>query len=662
MGALAVSSTRNILFLVLQAAMDVHLKELFGNFQQQFGTNTGNGRSAQGSLPPLFPDCLLTKIDGVSAAFIKSIFRACSAFYVSNPWQRLRPHHLFGVVVHGSKPLFFCAHFVGNLVGDPALFLYRSYEDALQCVPTAAPHTLPNLKCIPASGILRLTFTSESYLPLPHKKMIKALGVEIVGPKAFPFIDVIYPATGVNGSGFDITTAKYCTPTLDELRWLFACVKAMTQVHPLLQQCNSNGLRGHRALFEEFSNSLDVQWPAEDAKFWEVTSVKITHPPQQQWEDKKRSPPESRNELDANVNVNGWLVPRQCAMCNKEVSADLAPRCSRCKAVIYCGHVCQKQHWKDQHKGCCELYKTMMEREEELELKGFNFPCLMEQPCKWLEMVSLHGRGMWRRLCGCSKVHEFGLLPVYTSGTEIEGAWGMESGMHPPDTPLLGHSGAGEITSMILLSGWAEYYDLRGLPMSSPVAALLSFPFSLYHIITALNVATKTSLAKGKEVVVHYVGPEGELDWIPAFAELAYLLGASGSLHVVMIGPEVPLSLSGASASAGERFKLTFVRGFYQDEASALPCPHVVVALNAGLETSGTWPGALEVIRSQNVAAFFTDYSEPCCVNAKQVLRAAGLHISYPVTPNPFRSPVRNQVPSSNIPSFSNGFVLGVNT
>ncbi|KAH7443725.1 hypothetical protein KP509_02G048100 [Ceratopteris richardii] len=361
------------------------------------------------------------------------------------------------------------------------------------------------------------------------------------------------------------------------------------------------------------------------------------------------------------MDVNGWVVPRQCAMCNKDVSAEMAPRCSRCKAVIYCGHACQKQHWKDKHKGNCELYKAMMEREEELGLKDFIFPCLMDQPCKWLGLVKVHGKGMWRRMCSCFKEYEFGLLPAYASGTEA-GVWSLESGMCPPDAPLLDHLGTKEISSMTLLSGWAEYYNLRGIPMSSPVAALLSFPLSLYHIVTALNVATKTRLAKGKDITVHYLGPEGELDWVPAFSELAYLLGSSGSLHIVMIGPEVPLALSGVSTSVNTKLKLTFVKGLYQDESSSLPPPHVVVALNAGLETYSTWPGALEVIKSLNIPSFFTDYSEPCCGNAKQVLRASGLHISYPVTPNPFRSPVKIQSLSNNIPSFSNGFVLGVNT
>lgn len=637
--------------------MEVHLKELFGNFHQQFGTNTGRGAS-----PALFPDITLSKIDGVSMAFIKSILRACAALYLSNPWQRLRPHHLLGVTVHGSEPFFVCAHFVGNAVSDPALFLYRSHEDARLCLPISTTlHTTPDLKTIPSAGIFRLTFTSESRLPLLHKKMIKALGVEVAGPKAFPFFDIIYPSSSTNGSSFR-ATPSYGSPSFSELRWLFACVKGITQVHPLLQQRDSKGSRGHRVAFEEFSQSVDVQWPAEDAKFWEVTSVKIMHPPQENFEDHKTLDSKGSDLLETEVVLNEWLVPRQCAMCSMEVSTEMAPRCSRCKAVIYCGHTCQKQHWKDQHKGSCELYKAMMEREEELELKGFSFPCLMEQPCKWLEIVGLHGKCMWRRMCKCFNQHEFGLLPVYYSGRGVEDAWGLENGMYPSDTPLLDSFGAGENTNMVLLSGWAEYYNLRGLSMASPVAALLSYPLSLYHIVTALNAATKATLAKGKEIVVHYLGPEGELDWIPAFAELAYLLGGSGSLHIVMIGPEVPLSLSGASTLAGQKLKLTYVKGLYQNELDSLPSPQVVVALNVGLESYDLWMGALEAIKLQSIAAFFTDYSEPCCANAKQVLRAAGLHISYPVTPNPFRSPVRSQNPSSNIPWYSNGFILGVNT
>lgn len=294
-------------------------------------------------------------------------------------------------------------------------------------------------------------------------------------------------------------------------------------------------------------------------------------------------------------------------------------------------------------------------------MKGFLFPCLMEQSCKWLKIAGLHGKGMWRRMCGCFKEYAFGLLPPLEGGSGLAEAWGMEPGDHPSDTPLLDYIG-GDNPSMVLLSGWSEYYNLRELPLSSPVAALLSFPLSLYHIVTSLSVATKSDLAKGRGVVVHYLGPEVELDWLPAFSELGHLLGGSGSLHIMMIGPEVPSSLSGAASSLGRNLKVSFVQGLYQEEVNSLPPPQVLVALNSGLEIYSSWLGALEVIKAQGTQIFSTGYSEPCCANAKQVLRAAGLHVSYPVTPNPFRSPVRNQMPSSNLPWFSNGFVFGVNT
>lgn len=637
--------------------MDVHLRELFANFQQQFGISPG-GSTAPSSPSLSSSPCLLTSIDGVSTAFIKAIFRACSALYLSNPWQRLRPSHLFGVYVHGSKP-FSCAQFVGFSSGDPTLLLYRSHPDALSSLAfTPRGFSLP--KSIPPNGLLRLTFVPESRLPAAHKSMIKSLSVEIAGPKAFPFIDLLFPPSKINGSLPDGIPSSN-TPTLEELRWLYACLKAMTQFHPSLLQLEAKG-RSSQAIFEEHVQTVDVQWPAEDVKFWEITSVKITYPPREDQDAQRSPPPKDSERLRTNADLNGWTITRQCATCEKEVPADVSPRCSRCKAVIYCGHACQKQHWKEQHKGSCELYKAMMEREEELELKGFFFPCLMEQPCRWLELLGLHGKGMWRRMCGCYQEYPFGLLPPPDGGSGLAGAWGMEHGNHPSDTPLLGYVGGGESPSMVLLSGWAEYYNLRELPMSSPVAALLSFPLSLYHIVTSLSVATKNHLTKGREVVVHYLGPEGELDWVPAFSELGHLLGGSGSLHIIMVGPEVPNSLSGAAASLGRKLKVTFVQGMYQEEANSLPTPQAVVILNSGLETYESWLGALEVINAQGTPAFFTEYSELCCANAKQVLRAAGLHLSYPVTPNPFRSPVRKQIPSSNLPWFSNGFVFGVNT
>ncbi|KAJ7271444.1 hypothetical protein O6H91_02G025100 [Diphasiastrum complanatum] len=617
--------------------MDVHLRELFGSFQQQFGVGPGLGPGSGTSL---------LKIDGVSTAFVKAVFRAAAALYRSNPWKRIKPSHLFGVRVgkdpewsSGRQPFSVLQVVGGGGSGDLGLNLLRGIRRD------------GDKKSIPEAGLLRITFGPEADLAPANKKMIKNLGLEISGQNAFPVIDVVYNA----GDG----DPSFRNPSFEELRWLYACMRAFVQVHPLLQQKENAAIAG---LFEDFVQNVDVQWPADDPRAWEITSVRVTlPPPRDDHSEQLGSIPKLSELSDDPSEFNEWSVPRQCVVCEKEVPADKAPRCSRCKAVIYCSHSCQKNHWKEAHKGSCELYKSMMDRDEELEIKGFLFPCFVDHACKWLESMGLHGKGMWRRMCGCFKNCTFGLLPPPEGGS-LAGAWGVEHTKYPADVPLVDFITGAEISSMMVLSGWAEYYDLRALPPESPVAAMLSFPLSLYHIITALNVTTKNILSKNREVVVHYLGPEGELDWMPAFAEIGHLLGNSGSLHIIMVGPEVSSSLSGGATLLGRRVRVTFLQGLYQEEAGTLPFPHVVVALNAGLESYNSWMAALEVIKAQSVPAFFTDYAEPCCLNAKQVLRAAGLHISYPVTPNPFRSPVRNQMPSTNVPWFSNGFVFGVNT
>ncbi|KAJ4967673.1 hypothetical protein NE237_014374 [Protea cynaroides] len=125
-------------------------------------------------------------------------------------------------------------------------------------------------------------------------------------------------------------------------------------------------------------------------------------------------------------------------------------------------------------------------------------------------------------------------------------------------------------------------------------------------------------LLKGKEVVLHYLGPEGELDWMAAFAEIGHLLNGLGNIQVVMVGPEVPTNLSGTMSGISSRVRVNLVRGVYQEEAAYLPSLDIVIALNCGLESYPSWRGALDLIKSKNIPAFFTDQSEISCSNAKQ--------------------------------------------
>lgn len=623
--------------------MEVHLKNLFARFQEQFGSGPGLG--------PSTGTCLLN-VEGISPAFIKSLFRASAALYRSHPWKRLRPGYLFGVRVgkdsdwSGKRQPFPCAQLVGGDGGDLGLHMFRSEHDAQKMTGFRETNHLSNME------LFRVVFETEPLMPPSNKRMIRSLSLESSGSDRFPVIDV---ARCASASGL-----RFRNPTLEELRYVYAFMKAIALVHPLLEWAD-NGLprRGRLMSFEPLIETVDVQWPPEVSKGGDFVAVTISHPPSQAYEGKKlvstptkyvEPPKEELLTVDATAD---WIVLRRCTMCEKEVHGDQSLCCGQCRAVIYCSLVCQKQHWKEAHKSICGLYKAMMEREEELAMKIFTFPCFVDHPCKWLESMGLHHKGMWRRKCSCYSRFPFALLDG-----EVSDSWGgLRDGEFPLDCAF-----SNGVSNPILLSGWSEYYNLRSLPLSSPASAILSHPLTVYHILTTLVISSKNHLIKGKEVIVHYLGPEGEIDWMPAFAEISHLLNGLGSIQIVMIGPEVPSNLSGKFVQVSGRVRVNVVRGIYQEEASYLSSPHVVVALNCGLESHASWGGALELIKSMNVPAFFTDRSEILCVNAKQVLRGVGLQITHPVTPNPFRSPLRDQEPSSNLPSFSNGFVFGVNT
>ncbi|PIA27459.1 hypothetical protein AQUCO_07700017v1 [Aquilegia coerulea] len=629
--------------------MDVHLKDLFSRFTLQFGSGPGLG--------PGSGTCLL-KVDGISTAFIKSIFKASAALYRTDPWKRLRPGHFFGIRVgknsdwNGKKQLFSCVQFIGGDGGDLGFNMFKSEIDAKSMTGSRETIRVPNVE------LLRVTFEPESLLFSSNRKMVKSLGLEHSGNDLYPCIDV---ARCTSSGGI-----QFRNVTLEELRFVYAFMKAISMLHPLLQEDREFTPKWSRLMgFEPLIETVDVQWPPEMARGWDLVAVTVSHPPGQAYEEKSSSTSSTPTKLAqppeeglVDVKMNFSAGTRQCTMCDKEINGEHAICCGRCRAVVYCGSICQKQHWNETHKNTCGLYKAMMEREE-LAMEIFVFPCVAESPCKWLESLGLHHQGMWRRMCSCYSHCPFGLLPNKGGRSDLWG--GLEDGEYPNDLPFSKHFRDG-ISSPLLLSSWSEYYTLRSLPLSSPIAAILSYPLTVYYIAMALNISSKFFLLNGREVIVHYLGPEGELDWLPAFAEVGHLLNGSGNMQIIMVGPEVPINLSGTVSGINSRLRVNLIRGIYQEEATYLPLPDVIISLNCRLENYSSWVGALDLIKSMNVPAFFTDQSEVSCANAKQVLRGAGLHITHPVSPNPFRSPVRNQGPSSNLPAYINAFVLGVNT
>lgn len=631
----------------------MHLKNLFSRFQNQFGSGPGLG--------PGSGACLLN-VEGVTRLAIKSLYRAAAALYRTDPWKRLRPGHLFGVRVgkdsdwSRKKQPFPCVQFIGGNGGDLGFHMFRSDTEALKMTGLRETVRVPNVE------VFRVTYMAGNLLSPPQRRMIKSLVLEISGEGRFPVIDVARCTS--------IGELQFRNPSFEELKYVFVIMKAISLVHPLLQQENDIGPKWSRLMnFEPFIETVDVQWPLEMVEGNnDLVAVTVSYPPGQGYDERTSSTANSTStkyagqmtdETFEDVKENLTDILRQCAVCNKDVQGEELVCCASCLAVVYCGTPCQELHWEETHKNKCGIYKAMMEREEELEMKIFAFPCSAEQPCKWLELLGIHQKGMWRRKCSCYSHCSYGLLPADDWNSNSWG--GLNEDEYPHDSPLHSHPRDG-MSSPVLFSGWSDYYSLRSLPLSSPVADILSHPFTVYHILTAVDINSKNLLLQGKEVTVHYVGPEAELDWMPAFTEISHIMNGMGNINMVMVGPGVPTNLSGTTIGIGSRVRVNLVRGLYQEESMYLPAPHVFVALNCRLQSYSSWDGTLELLKSTGIPAFFTDQTEILCLNAKQVLHSSGLHVTHPITPNPFRSPIRNHRPSENLPSYSNAFLLGVNT
>ena len=77
----------------------------------------------------------------------------------------------------------------------------------------------------------------------------------------------------------------------------------------------------------------------------------------------------------------------------------------------------------------------------------------------------------------------------------------------------------------VLSGGWHDYYKLRGILNSSPVALLCTFPMTIYHAIVQYGEvpATVATMLK-RPLRIHVVGAEKELNCLDLFAEIGFLL------------------------------------------------------------------------------------------------------------------------------------------
>ncbi|XP_043393062.1 LOW QUALITY PROTEIN: zinc finger MYND domain-containing protein 15, partial [Chelonia mydas] len=227
-------------------------------------------------------------------------------------------------------------------------------------------------------------------------------------------------------------------------------------------------------------------------------------------------------------------------------------------------------------------------------------------------------------------------------------------------------------------SSWREYYAWRGLPLGSPLAVLLSYPLSVYYIVTQLaprhfpelNILNKQSLK------IHIVETGKESDMAPLFWELSVLL-PHVSLELLFLGGVLPpeadgqqlllqrTETQGVRVWSGPAPKAKGGRGGLQLKFCAQPTPllqgpkpDLVIGFNSGFALKDTWLSALPRLQALRVPAYFTECSEySCAVDEATVSMATGGSTGPPHV-NPFRSPFRQAGVDNAMPWYSNAFIF----
>ena len=251
---------------------------------------------------------------------------------------------------------------------------------------------------------------------------------------------------------------------------------------------------------------------------------------------------------------------------------------------------------------------------------------------------------------------------------------------------------------LVIVSSWTEYYQLRQIPRTSPIALLMTYPLTLYYSIVTYG-AVPCTIAyqiEHRALRIHIVGVEKELNFLDIYKELAFLLPPNFTIELVFcIRPDMlPASLVAkqhdtndsssfprTDRSADKRsskilysvqlmktIHISIVCGIYGDETSLHPnldCgggpPDMIMAYNAGIYAYESWRYMIDYLYhpNTNTIGICSDYNECSAVQCAAIL--GGIDCQNGVVLNPFRQPRAMPVYSMNLPQYSNSFLYVVN-
>ncbi|KAL8176933.1 UNVERIFIED_CONTAM: hypothetical protein K2H54_040273 [Gekko kuhli] len=365
---------------------------------------------------------------------------------------------------------------------------------------------------------------------------------------------------------------------------------------------------------------------------------------------------------------------RACHVCKRHSFEGQVTACPHCQAVLYCSERCRKLDWNRSpedigHQFWCQRMAGYMSHAQELANLPFTFATeVTSENFNKEGFLSARGltRGYWAGESMLVRAPDYGVgllggaeepVAFLHSGNPFE-ALRPEGGMALPPAPTEPPA------PRTFFGSWKEYYQWRGLPLGAPLAVLLSYPLTTYHIITQLapqhfpelNILNKQSLR------IHVVEAGKEFGVLMVFWELSVLL-PHVSLELLFVGDSLPRELTASSSSCRETSKggrrelqLGFsARPYHLLQA---PKPDLVVGFNSGFALKETWLSSLPRLQSLRVPAYFTECSEySCAVDEAAVSMATGGSAS-PAHMNPFRSPFRQAGIDNAMPWYANAFIF----
>ena len=393
-------------------------------------------------------------------------------------------------------------------------------------------------------------------------------------------------------------------------------------------------------------------------------------------------------------------------------------RCSCCKSTYYCGKACQKMDWIHDgvatrglsHRQCCSEFvkdkQEFLESPNGIAVRTHVFPWANENdsvsdvfPLRdFLERRGLiEHLGFWER-------------PECTSSDHLEGddhnGYCHGQILLQEDLPSI-EEGFVQLTSQELpsdspcpssrLKSWSEYVEKRNLSKTSIAPLLLTDVLTVYHMIINELELHRRKPKNGKHFVVCVLGAASELNYLPLFSELAFLLPKGMDVELRFISPAVKHVMNKAfwkypeshlmtcgdfvinkTAANGSRVRVSLERqeGFFH-KVKFRTVPDAAVALNASLDSSEDWLRTFVKLVANETPFCISEQARYKIRIAREILLPEWIEefndayrVKHPVVNmpkrmkaslNPFHGIVGRNHGAIVVPHVSNGYILTCN-